>query len=144
MDRVASAAELEESTTSEPVTPSLMASWILTGIALLLIPFFHLISALIAGLLVYELVSLLAPIIERHLINRWSRLLAVIALAILTITALILAGLAITAFVKSEIKTPQVLSTKLNEILTEARGQLPSLLTESLPEDADDLKAFAS
>src|ERR1700742_156038 len=131
MDRDVSAAELEESTTSEPVTPSLMASWILTGIALLLIPFFHLISALIAGLLVYELVSLLAPVIEHHLINRWSRLLAVVALAILIITALILGGFAVTAFVKGEIKTPQVLSTKLNEILTEARDQLPAFLSES-------------
>ncbi|MBV8101317.1 MAG: hypothetical protein JOZ31_19405 [Verrucomicrobia bacterium] len=122
----------------------MIAAWVLVGVSLLLIPVLHLISALIAGLLVYELVSLLAPIIERHLFNRWSRLLAVIALAILTITALILAGIAITAFVKSEIKTPQVLSTKLDEILTEARGQLPSFLTESFPVDADELKTFAS
>jgi len=144
MDRVASTSEIDNSTIPEPVTLPLIASWILAGVALLLIPFFHLISALIAGLLVYELVSLLAPIIERHLINRWSRLLAVVALAILTITALILAGLAITAFVKSEIKTPQALSTKLNVILTEARGQLPSFMGESFPGDADDLKTFAS
>ena len=144
MDRAASTPKIDTPTIPEPVTPPLIASWILAGIALLLIPFFHLISALIAALLVYELVSLLAPIIERHLINRWSRLLAAVALAILTITALILAGLATTAFVKSEIKSPQVLSTKLNEILTEARGQLPSFFTESLPGDADDLKTFAS
>src|SRR6202008_1131190 len=144
MDRVALTPEVDKSTIPEPVTLPLIASWILAGIALLLIPFFHLVSALVAGLLVYELVSLLAPIIERHLIDRWSRLLAVVALAILTITALILAGFAITAFVKSEIKTPQVLSTKLNEILTEARGQLPSFLTESFPDDADEFKAFAS
>jgi len=144
MDPVAPSPEIDKSTIPEPVTPPLIASWILAGIGLLLIPLFHLISALIAGLLVYELVSLLAPIIERHLFNRWSRLLAVVALAILTITTLILAGIAITAFVKSEIKTPQVLSTKLNEILTEARGQLPSFLTEGFPVDADDLKTFAS
>ena len=144
MDRIVSTPEIDRSTTPEPVTPPLIASWILAGIALLLIPFVHLISALVAGLLVYELVSLLAPIIERHLINRWSRWLAVAALAILIITALILAGIAITAFVKSEINTPQALSTKLNDILTEARGQLPSFLTENFPGDADDLKTFAS
>ena len=73
MDRVVSTPEIDKSTIPEAVTPPLIASWILAGIALLLIPFFHLISALVAGLLVYELVSLLAPIIERHLINRWSR-----------------------------------------------------------------------
>jgi len=63
MDRVASTPKIDKSTIPEPVTLPLIASWILAGIALLLIPFFHLISALIAGLLVYELVSLLAPII---------------------------------------------------------------------------------
>jgi predicted PurR-regulated permease PerM len=144
MDRDVSTAELEESTASEPVTPSLIAAWILVGIGLLLIPLLHLISALVAGLLVYELVALLAPIIERHLINRWSRWLAVAALAILTITALMAAGFAITALVKSEVKTPEVLSTKLNEIVTEARDKLPSFLTDSFPGDVDDLKALAS
>jgi hypothetical protein len=103
MDRDVSTAALEESTTSEPITPSLIAAWVLVGIGLLLIPLLHLISALVAGLLVYELVALLAPIIERHLINRWSRWLAVAALAILTITALMLAGFAITALVKRAI-----------------------------------------
>ena len=137
-------AEINRSTTPEPVTPSLIASWILAGIALLLIPFLHLISAFVAGLLVYELVSLLAPIIERHLINRWSRWLAVAALAILIITALIVAGVAITAFVKSEANTPEVLSAKLNEITSEARNKLPSFLTDSFPGNLDDLKAFAS
>ena len=62
MDRVASTPQIDKSAIPEPVTLPLIASWILAGIALLLIPFFHLISALVAGLLVYELVSLLAPL----------------------------------------------------------------------------------
>jgi predicted PurR-regulated permease PerM len=144
MEGDTSAPELEESTGSEPVTPSLIAAWILVGIGLLLIPLLHLISALVAGLLVYELVALLAPVIERHLINRWSRWLAVAALAVLTIAALVVAGFAITALVKSEVKTPEVLSTKLNEIVNEARDKLPSFLTDSFPGDLDDLKAVAS
>jgi predicted PurR-regulated permease PerM len=144
MDGDVSAAELEESTVAEPVTPSLIAAWILVGGGLLLIPLLHLISALVAGLLVYELVALLAPIIERHLINRWSRWLAVAALAILTITVLLVAGFAITALVKSEAKTPEVLSTKLNEIITEARDKLPAFLIASFPGDADDLKTLVS
>ncbi|MBV9272397.1 MAG: hypothetical protein JO333_00755, partial [Verrucomicrobia bacterium] len=50
--------------TLEPVTKPIIAAWILTGMALIGIPLLHLVSALVAGLLVYELVSLLAPIIE--------------------------------------------------------------------------------
>jgi predicted PurR-regulated permease PerM len=144
MDRDISTSALDEPATREPVTPPLIAAWVLTGFSLLLIPMLHLISALIAGLLVYELVSVLAPIIERHLINRWSRWLAVAALAILIITALIVAGLAITAFVKSEVNTPEVLATKLNDIISEARSKLPSFLIDSFPGNVDDLKAFAS
>jgi predicted PurR-regulated permease PerM len=144
MDRVVPTPEFDKSTSPKPVTSSLIAAWIITGTALLLIPLLHLISALVAGLLVHELVSLLAPIIERHLMNRWSRWVAVAALAILIITALIVAGVAITAFVKSEANTPEALSTKLNEIIAEARSKLPSFLVDSFPGNVDDLKAFAS
>ena len=136
----------DKSTTSpgtEPITRSLVAAWILTGIALVLIPVLHLVSALVAGLLVYELVSLLAPIIERHLMNRWSRWLAVGTLALLIIIALVGAGFAIAAFVQSEASSPDVFSNKLEEIITDARSKLPPFLTESFPGNVDDLRTLA-
>ena len=136
----------DQSTTSpasEPITRSLIAAWTLTGIALILIPVLHLVSALVAGLLVYELVSLLAPIIERHLMNRWSRWLAVGTLALLIIIALVGAGIAIAAFIQSEASSPDVFSNKLDEIITEARSKLPPFLTESLPGNVDDLRTLA-
>lgn len=130
--------------TLEPVSGPLIASWILSGVALLAILFLHLVSALVAGLLVYELVSLLAPLIERHLIHRWSRLLAVSTLAILTIVVLVLAGFGVAAFLRSEANSPEVLSEKLNQIITEARAKLPPFLVDSFPGNVDDLKALAS
>ena len=130
--------------TLEPVTKPIIAAWILTGMALIGIPLLHLVSALVAGLLVYELVSLLAPIIERHLINRWSRWFAVAALTTVTIAALIVAGFGIAAFLKSEASSPAVLSGKLDEIVTEARAKLPSFLVENSPENVDELKTLAS
>src|SRR5207237_8136860 len=89
-----------------PITGPIIASWILAGVALLAVVLLHLVSALVAGLLVYELVSLLAPLIERHLIHRWSRWLAVTTLAILTIVVLILAGFGVAAFPRSEASSP--------------------------------------
>ncbi len=136
----------DKSTTSpasEPITRSLIAAWILTAIALILIPVLHLVSALVAGLLVYELVSLLAPIIERHLMNRWSRWLAVGSLALLIIIALVGAGFAIAAFIQSEASSPDVFSNKLDEIITEARSKLPPFLIESFPGNVDDLRTLA-
>ncbi|MGA8482626.1 MAG: hypothetical protein WB696_32035 [Chthoniobacterales bacterium] len=128
----------------EPVTGPVVASWILMGIGLLAVVLLHLVSALVAGLLVYELVSLLAPFIERHLIHRWSRWLAVASLAILTIVVLILAGFGVAAFLKSEASSPEVLSEKLNQVITEARNKLPPSMVESFPGNVDDLKALAS
>ncbi len=128
----------------EPVTGPVVASWILMGIGLLAVVLLHLVSALVAGLLVYELVSLLAPFIERHLIHRWSRWLAVASLAILTIVVLILAGFGVAAFLKSEASSPEVLSEKLNQVITEARNKLPPFMVESFPGNVDDLKALAS
>src|SRR5260221_14520554 len=130
--------------TLEPVTGTLVTAWILTGITLILIPLLHLVSALVAGLLVYELVGLLAPIIERHLSNRWSRLLAVGTLALLIIVGLIVAGFGIAAFVQSEASSPDVFSNKLDEIVSEACSELPAFLSESFPGNVDDLKTLAS
>src|SRR5258707_11649174 len=128
----------------EPVTGPVVASWILMGIGLLAVVLLHLVSALVAGLLVYELVTLLAPLIERHLMHRWSRWLAVASLAILTIVVLILAGFGVAAFLKSEANSPEVLSEKLNQVITEARDKLPPFMVESFPGNVDDLKALAS
>src|SRR5260370_28771381 len=134
MDRAVSTSDQTTSpSTLEPVTGTLVAAWVLTGITLILIPLLHLVSALVAGLLVYELVGLLAPIIERHLSNRWSRLLAVGTLALLIIVALIVAGFGIAAFVQSEASSPDVFSNKLGEIVSEARRKLPAFLSESFP-----------
>ncbi|WP_353849850.1 hypothetical protein [Accumulibacter sp.] len=45
------------------------ASWVLALLAMLLVLLVHLLPALIAGLLVYELVHVLAPFFARHLSN---------------------------------------------------------------------------
>ena len=145
MDSVASPeGEVVRSSEPEPITGSTIASWILMGIALLAVVLLHLVSALAGGLLVYELVSLIAPPIERHLIHRRSRWLAVASLAILTILVLILAGFGVTAFLKSEASSPAVLSEKLNQVIVEARDKLPPFLVDNFPGNVDDLKALAS
>src|SRR6266404_6077351 len=138
MDSVASPQDkVVKPSRPEPVTGPAIASWILMGIGLLAVVLLHLVSALVAGLLVYELVSLLAPFIERHLIHRWSRWLAVASLAILTIVALILAWFGVAAFLKSEAGSPQILSEKLNQVITEARDKLPPFMVESFPGNVD-------
>ena len=128
----------------EPVTAAQIASWILAGLALLSIVLLHLVSALLGALLVYELIGLIAPFIERHLINRWSRGFAAVSLAVLIIAVVTGAIAGSVAFLKSDTGSPQVFSERLQHILTDARGKLPSAVQDYLPGTVDDLKTYVS
>jgi len=128
---------------AHPVSAAKTASWILAGIGLFLALHLKLLSALLAGLLVHELVQLLAPIIEKPLHGRRSRWLALVALSIITIGILILLILGAVAFFKSDTGNLQVLFEKLQHILTDARTKLPPWIVENIPGNVDDLKAIA-
>jgi predicted PurR-regulated permease PerM len=128
----------------EPLTACVIASWILTGVALLAIVIFHLVSALLGALLVYELIGLIAPLIERHLINRWSRGFAAATLAFLIVAVITLATLGIVAFLKSDAGSPQIFADRLQHILTDARDKLPPAAQDYLPGTVHDLRSFVA
>jgi predicted PurR-regulated permease PerM len=104
----------------------------------------HLLSALLAGLLVYELVHLLAPRVAKRLPNKGARLVALAALSILTIIILIFLTLGILAFFKSDTGNLQTLLDKVQHILTDARTKLPPWIVDNFPGNVDDLKFFAA
>jgi predicted PurR-regulated permease PerM len=122
---------------------SAVASWILTGIALFLVLRLHLLSALLAGLLMHELVRLLAPLVEKRLTSKGARLVALAALSILTVTLLILLTFGIFVFLKSDTGNRQTLLDQTDHILADARTKLPPWIVDHLPSDSDTLKSFA-
>jgi predicted PurR-regulated permease PerM len=118
-----------------------IAAWILTGVALVLILSLHLLPALLAGLLVYELVHILAPRLKVVRIHQeYGKLVAVAMLAIVVVTGIILAIIGIIAFLHSEAGNLPRLLQKMADILDSWRAGLPASLSEYLPEDIDDLK----
>jgi predicted PurR-regulated permease PerM len=121
-----------------------VASWILAGIAMFLVLRLHLLSALLAGLLVYELVHLLAPRVEKRLTNKGSRLVALAALSVLTIIVLIFLTFGILAFFRSDTGNLQGLLDKVQHILTDARTKLPPWIVDNVPGNVDDLKSYAT
>jgi predicted PurR-regulated permease PerM len=127
-----------------PSSRSEVASWILTGIALFLVLKLHLLSALLAGLLIYELVRLLAPLVEKRLSSKGARLVALATLAVLTIALLILFTFGIFAFFKSDTGNRQALLDKTEHILTDARTKMPPWIVDNLPTNVDALKSFAA
>jgi len=118
-----------------------IAAWILAGIALLVILGLHLVPALLAGLLVHELVHLLAPKFKIFRIHRKRRkLMAVAALATFVVLAIVLAGIGIVAFARSDAGNLPTFLKKMGEILERWRAVLPASVVENFPDDIDQLK----
>jgi predicted PurR-regulated permease PerM len=120
-----------------------VASWIIAGIALFLVLKLHCLSALLAGLLVYELVRLLAPLVERRLTGKGARLAALALLSILTIALLVALIFATLAFFRSDAGNIHRVIDQADRILQEARMDLPSWVVENLPGDIEAFKSVA-
>ena len=117
-----------------------IAAWLLAGATLVLILAIHLLPALLAGLLVYELVHLTAPLLQRHLTSQRAKLVAVGLLAVAMIAAVVLAVMGIVAIFRSDAGSMGGLMGKLAEIVEKARASLPDWASTSLPTGADALK----
>lgn len=131
-----------------PVRPATTAirltSYVLAGAALLLVPLLHLLPALFAGLLVYELVQSLAPLLGKRVPSDRARVLAVALLGTIVVGLLVLLILSAVSFLRNEIGNPEVLwQQQLMPLVEKAREQLPSSVVGWLPDTVDDLRMMA-
>jgi len=117
-----------------------IAAWILTAASLFAVLQLHLLSALFSGLLVYELVHLIAPMLQRRAFSARSRLAAVVVLATLVVGLLSLAIFGVVAFFRSDAGNIPALLQRMADILDGARDSLPPWVVERLPTDAEDLR----
>ncbi|MDX1914187.1 MAG: AI-2E family transporter [Methylophilus sp.] len=129
---------------SKKVTHHEIAAWVLMGLALVFILLFHLLPALIAGLLVYELVFIIAPHIERRIPGDRSKLMAVGLLVVIVVSLLTFSGAGLIAFFRSDAGSLTVLLSKMALILEDTRKVVPPWLLEHLPPDAITFKAKAA
>jgi predicted PurR-regulated permease PerM len=118
-----------------------ITAWIIAAALLLLVLFLHLLASLFAGLLVFQLVHTLAPLLERRLPGQRARLTAVTILGAVVIALLTLSIVALIAFFRSDAGSGAALMEKLSEIIGQARAQLPLSLAIYLPDDAEDARA---
>ena len=112
-----------------------ITAWIVTAVLLVLTLWLGLLPALLAGLLVYELVHLIAP---RLRLKRAAKLAAVglIAVAVVLLLCGVLVG--VLAVLHSG-SLPRLL-TRMAEIIGQTRGNLPDWVANYLPEDADSVR----
>jgi predicted PurR-regulated permease PerM len=121
-----------------------IAAWLLAGGALLLVLHLQLLPALLAGLLVYELVHLLAPRLKVVRIRQaQGKLAAVAILALGVVLLLTLAVGGILAFFRSEAGSLPALLQQMADILESWRTVLPAGVVGLLPEDVEALRDTA-
>lgn len=118
-----------------------LASYILAGLALLVILMAHLVPALLAGLLVYQLVHALAPRIKlQQLRGKRARLVVVALLATLVTAGVVGIITAAALFFSIGEETLTLLLSKMAEILETSRAALPPALVHYLPVNVDEMQ----
>lgn len=112
-------------------------AWVLMAISMILVLKVALLPALIAGLLVFELVHILTPYVARKLPGkRRAKLVAVTLIAVSVVGILTLAVVGMAAFLSSDAGSIKVLMGKMAEIIEDSRKIFPAWLDQRLPEDA--------
>jgi predicted PurR-regulated permease PerM len=118
-----------------------VAAWLLAAVALLGVLLLHLLPALLAGLLVYELVHLLAPRLKIvRLRQEQGKLAAVAILALVVAIFLTLAVVGSMAFFHSEAGSLPTLLKHMADIIDSWRTKLPAWVVAYLPEDMDSVQ----
>ncbi len=121
-----------------------IASWILAGLSLVAVLKLGLLPALLAALLVYELVHVMASRFGFLRVGtERGKILSVGLLATAIVVALVAAGFGGWVLVRSDAGSAAALAARLADIIEGARGTLPDWLMDMMPDNADDLKAAA-
>jgi len=127
---------------STPPTRADIIGWIVTAIALGLVIQLHLLSALLAALLVYKLVDVLTPWLRLRAMSRdGAQALAVTLIATTVIAALVGIGIAGVTLLRNSGETLPLLMQKMAQIVEETRGKLPTALHDYIPDGAVALQA---
>lgn len=121
-------------------SPVVLASYILSGSALLLMLAKGLLAALFSGLLVYALVHLMAPVLGRRISGQRARMIAVALLSTLIVAILSGAIWWIADFFTSDPSRLSRMLEKLADIIENSRAQLPAWLRAHVPTGVDALR----
>lgn len=124
------------------MTLPIWASYVLAGVALLLVLKAGLLIALFSGLLVYSLVHVLSPTIEKKFSGKTSRTIAVVLLSAMVIVGLSVGIGALVVFLRSEAGSLHSLLQKLSDMIGASRSQLPEWVSDNLPDGADALREW--
>lgn len=117
-----------------------IATYVLMAVLMWLILKVQLLPALLVGLLVYELIHVISPLIARKMPGKYAKWLAVVLLATFVIGLLVAIGMSIITLIRSDTGGLTMLFDQLARIIEDSRQVLPVWLNERLPDDAITLQ----
>lgn len=134
--------------TSDMSLPKLSAveigSYALMLVGMVVVLELKLLGGLLAGMLVYQLVHMIAPAIERHTSSHGARWLAVVLLSIVVVGGL--AGITIGLIEHFENTVPNIqnLLDQVMQMVDQARVRTPQWIASALPVDVAQMKEKAA
>src|SRR4051794_12414149 len=122
-----------------------LAAQILTGLALVAVLKLGLLSALLSGLLIYELVHLVALKLNRvGVTHEVGKAVALILLASLIAVAISISGIGLLALLTGRSESLVVLLQKMAEVIETARSHFPPWTWDYLPANTEELEVALS
>ncbi|HJV53639.1 MAG TPA: AI-2E family transporter [Noviherbaspirillum sp.] len=123
---------------------SIVASYLLAAVALVIVLRHGLLASLFSGLLVYSLVHLPTPLLGKNISDQRARMIAVALLAAIIVVLLSLAIWGAVTYFQRDVGSVQVLMRKLADIVEASRPQLPVWLKEHIPDSAEAIREMIS
>jgi predicted PurR-regulated permease PerM len=130
--------------TSNKYPVPVIASYCMAFVAAIVILKAGLLLALFSGLLVYSLVHLIAPLVEKKIKFVKARIAVLAVLAIILIgvlTGLIFAAI---SFAKSDAGSVHMMLQSMAGIIEASRSQIPTWISDYLPNGSDALRSVMS
>lgn len=119
---------------------TIIASYVLAALALLVVLRAGLLAALFSGLLVYSLVHMLTPVLGKNINDHRARTIAVAILGALIVLLLSAAIWGAVTFFQSDAGSLQALMKKMADIVEASRNQMPPWLKAYVPEGAEAIR----
>jgi predicted PurR-regulated permease PerM len=134
--------------TSDMSLPKLSAveigSYVVALLAMWAVLELKLLGALLAGMLVFQLVHTLAPRIEKHMSSYRARWFAVVILSVVIVGVLTGFTVAVIEHFESDVPSVQKLLDQAMSLIDQARSRLPQFIAQNLPVSTEQMKEKAA
>jgi len=130
--------------TSDMSLPKLSAveigSYLTAALGMWAVLHLNLLGALLAGMLVYQLVHTIAPLIERRTSSQRARWASVVLVSIVIVGGLTGVTVGIIQHFENDVPGVQKVMSQMMAFVDQARGHIPAAVAGYLPVDVDQLK----